>query len=370
MSHAKERKEKNCLNCNAIVAGRYCQVCGQENIETGETFGHLAKHFVSDIFHFDGLFFSTASHLLFKPGFLTYEYVRGRRASYLNPIKMYVFVSAIFFLFFLTVYHSVLTISATNNDKEKTAAAVLRELEDNKKEIENSLKEDGTPTWVKSRVKNSLQQLDTDIALLQKDSTKKFQVLADLKSTSMSSTNNYTSRKEYDSIQRTLPDSLQDNWIKQKFQLKNIDIGNKFRNNGNEEVNTLIESFFHHFPQTLFISLPLFALILQLLYIRRKQFYYANHIIYTVHLYCALFVFLFIILIISNISKIAYLGWLIWLNVVVFLYLLWYSFKALRVYYGQGTGKTFLKWISLNTLAFFVFLGLFILMFLFTVYML
>ncbi len=370
MSHTKERKEKNCLNCNAIVAGRYCQVCGQENIETGETFGHLAGHFIGDIFHFDGMFFSTAKSLLFKPGFLTHEYVRGRRASYLNPIKMYVFVSAIFFLFFLTVYHSVLTISATNNDKEKTAAAVLRELEDNKKEIENSLKEDGTPTWVKSRVKNSLQQLNTDIALLQKDSAKKFQVLADLSSASKFSTKNYTSQKEYDSVQKTLPHSLQDNWIEQKFQRKKIDNDNKFRSNANEEVNTLVESFFHHFPQMLFISLPLFALILQLLYIRRKQFYYANHIIYTVHLYCALFVFLFIILAISSVSKIHYLGWSIWINVIVFLYLLWYTYQALRVYYGQGTGKTILKWLLLNTFAFFVFVGLFILMFFFTYYML
>ena len=69
-------------------------MCGQENIETHETFGHLAVHFISDIFHFDGMFFSTLKYLLFKPGFLTYEYVRGRRASYLNPIKMYIFISA------------------------------------------------------------------------------------------------------------------------------------------------------------------------------------------------------------------------------------------------------------------------------------
>ena len=38
MSHQKERVEKNCLNCNAEVQGRFCQVCGQENIETKESF--------------------------------------------------------------------------------------------------------------------------------------------------------------------------------------------------------------------------------------------------------------------------------------------------------------------------------------------
>ena len=102
MSHLKERKQKNCLNCNAQVYGKYCHICGQENIEPKETFWGLATHFVYDIVHFDGKFFSTLKYLLFKPGFLSHEYLRGRRASYLHPIRMYVFTSAIFFILFFT----------------------------------------------------------------------------------------------------------------------------------------------------------------------------------------------------------------------------------------------------------------------------
>lgn len=104
-----------------MVAGRFCQVCGQENIETHETFGHLAGHFISDIFHFDGMFFSTLKHLLFKPGFLTYEYVRGRRASYLNPIKMYIFISAAFFLIFLNLYKPAVHINNKDKNGHTTA---------------------------------------------------------------------------------------------------------------------------------------------------------------------------------------------------------------------------------------------------------
>ena len=102
MSHLKERKEKICLNCGAEVQGRYCGVCGQENIEPKESAWHLVTHFFNDITHFDGKFFSTVKYLLLKPGFLTAEYVRGRRARYLHPIRMYVFTSAFFFLIYFS----------------------------------------------------------------------------------------------------------------------------------------------------------------------------------------------------------------------------------------------------------------------------
>ena len=98
VSHLKERKEQNCLNCHTALSGRYCHVCGQENLEPKETVWHLVQHFFNDITHFDGKFFSTVKYLLKRPGFPSSEYAKGRRASYLNPIRMYVFTSAIFFI--------------------------------------------------------------------------------------------------------------------------------------------------------------------------------------------------------------------------------------------------------------------------------
>lgn len=103
MSHAKERKETDCLNCGAEVKGRFCHICGQENIETRETLWGLITHFVYDIVHFDGKFFSTLRHLLFRPGFVSLQYVQGRRASYIHPIRMYVFTSALFFIVFFSI---------------------------------------------------------------------------------------------------------------------------------------------------------------------------------------------------------------------------------------------------------------------------
>ena len=102
MSHFKERKSKSCLNCNAEVYDRFCGVCGQENIEPQESVFHLFKHFFEDITHFDGKFFTSVKYLLTKPGHLTREYEAGRRLSYLNPVRFYIFTSFLFFLIMFT----------------------------------------------------------------------------------------------------------------------------------------------------------------------------------------------------------------------------------------------------------------------------
>lgn len=104
MSHLPQRKEKNCLNCGATVIGKYCHNCGQENIEPKESVWQLVTHFFNDTAHFDGKFFSTLKNLLFKPDFLSKEYIKGRRATYLNPVRMYLFTSFIFFLIFSFSY--------------------------------------------------------------------------------------------------------------------------------------------------------------------------------------------------------------------------------------------------------------------------
>jgi hypothetical protein len=100
VSHQPERFEKNCLNCGTDVAGRFCQHCGQENVPGHMPFLALIQHFIYDIFHFDGKFFDTLKLLFFKPGYVPLQYAQGKRLSYLDPIRMYLFTSAIFFLFF------------------------------------------------------------------------------------------------------------------------------------------------------------------------------------------------------------------------------------------------------------------------------
>jgi hypothetical protein len=68
LSHRPQRKEKNCLNCGTLVAGKYCQQCGQENVEPKDTVLGLVQHFIYDITHFDACFSQPETTAVKKPG--------------------------------------------------------------------------------------------------------------------------------------------------------------------------------------------------------------------------------------------------------------------------------------------------------------
>src|SRR5688572_9202177 len=98
MSHKKYREEKNCLNCGAEVSGKFCQNCGQENVEQRDNFLHMVGHFISDYLHFDSKFFRSLVPLIIKPGFLTKEYWEGKRTRYIPPLRLFFFVTILFVL--------------------------------------------------------------------------------------------------------------------------------------------------------------------------------------------------------------------------------------------------------------------------------
>ncbi len=97
-------KSQTCPNCgyrfgNASERTNYCPECGQENYDLNAPFRHLVKEAAETIFHFDTRSVKTLKALLFRPGFLTAEFVRGKRASYVKPMRFYIFFSFLFFLF-------------------------------------------------------------------------------------------------------------------------------------------------------------------------------------------------------------------------------------------------------------------------------
>lgn len=98
MSEGKAARE--CLNCNrALPEGdRFCGHCGQEYRESGESLASFFQYFLSDYFTFDSKIGRSFVPLLLKPGFLTSEFLVGRRVRYIPPLRLYIFISIVFFL--------------------------------------------------------------------------------------------------------------------------------------------------------------------------------------------------------------------------------------------------------------------------------
>ncbi|WP_438945887.1 DUF3667 domain-containing protein [Sediminibacterium sp.] len=324
MSNIAERKEKNCLNCNATVHGRYCHVCGQENTEPREKFGHMLTHFVFDLFHFDGKFFRTMKYLLVKPGFMAQEHLRGRRMDYLHPIRLYIFTSAFFFLFFFMV------------SPGKVDVNIGKKLSDTA----------------------SIAQSDSASAeILKLDE-------------------NFSSVKEYDSIQQRLPREKQDGYIVRKLQQQNLILKDKYPSR-KEMMNKVFDVFTHQFPKMLFVSLPLFSFLLFLLYARKKNYYYVDHVVFTLHFYSTVFILIFLAICLNMLLDWTgfyeihgkegknYLKGAIgsgYLSLLVGFY--WY--RSLRNFYGQSRRKTIVKFGLQLFINLFLFSLLFLLFFLFS----
>jgi Type IV secretory pathway, VirB6 components len=307
MSHSKQRSEKVCLNCGAQLYDRYCHKCGQENVEPKQSLWHLIVHFFNDVTHFDGKFFATLKTLLFKPGFLSKEWVAGRRVSYLDPVRMYIFISTAFFIVLLGLLPAPHYETADNKELQHIIDSVRR-----------ADYEDGlfmTNDYVG----------DYDVFVLNVDEELRHGY-------------NY-----YDSVKKARKQSrnfLEDYWAQRAAATYQI---------YDKEPYNFVPRFYNKLTHSLskgyFISLPVFAFFLWLLYIRRKRtYYYVSHAIFAIHFYSVVFIFL-----LPWIGAF-YLPESLFSNIVLMiipLALPIYLFIAMQRFYGQVWYKTLIKYLLL-----------------------
>lgn len=95
---AHGRPHVNCPNCGRRFEGPYCAHCGQERDTHRRTIGHLLGDFFEDILSFDSRILRTARALVIQPGELTRAFREGRTRAYVPPIRLYFFVTLLFFL--------------------------------------------------------------------------------------------------------------------------------------------------------------------------------------------------------------------------------------------------------------------------------
>ena len=352
VSHSKIRTEKICLNCGTETPGRYCPACGQENIEPKQSVWHLIHHFFSDITHFDGKFFVTVKDLFAKPGFLSREYMIGRRVSYLDPIRMYIFTSAIFFLIFFSMWNvknmhfGDQTQTKVSKDSALRKALLYAGNHEDSVRIRNAIDKAGGP----------VVQVDEDSAHARKGLNVSL-AEADYKTVSA-----------YDSAQLKLPESQRDGWLRRRLEKRVIELNIRYEKEHGELLRDMVNNNVHNWPKVLFVSLPIFALLLKLLYIRRKQFYYVDHGIFSIHLYIFSFMILLAFFCVGQLESKTGWGWLEWIIFLLVIYPFFYYYKAMRRFYGQKRMKTLLKYTLLLILSFFTYLIVFIAGILFTVF--
>ena len=83
-----------CANCGTPLAGPYCSRCGQHDKDYHRSLWRFLADFLDNTLCWDNKFLLTAKPLLRRPGFLTQEFMVGRRARYVHPLRLFLFTSA------------------------------------------------------------------------------------------------------------------------------------------------------------------------------------------------------------------------------------------------------------------------------------
>lgn len=329
MSKNVIRKDKTCLNCNHVVAERFCPNCGQENSDTRKTFHHLFIHFFEDLTHYENAFWKTIKNLLTKPASLTKEYLSGKRLSYLAPVRLYIFISFVTF-FVISVFPD--DVEKKETSKESNEYFSYNDLKDS---IE--LKNINTLTPQEKKVnelleKGLLTKKDADSIKLYIKEGKK---IASQKGSFMNF--GYGSVKELDSIRKVNPNEMNDfeYWLNKK----SIEIN---ENNSQEEIKEkFFEGLKHNFPKALFVYMPLFAFVLWLFH-NKKRWYYFDHGIFTLHYFSFLLLIVLLNFLINkilvNFETIATI-----IKVITTFWMLYYFFPAHHRFYGESRIISFFK---------------------------
>lgn len=303
----KNPEQKNCLNCGAPLHGTFCHDCGQKNLPRRQDIGDFIINFVSSFYSFESKFFKTFGFLLFKPGRIINDYNAGKRESYYHPARMYVFLSFIFFLV-LSFVPDEDKININQDGKELSSEEKRQVLDSVRVNLDSLNFKVPSGNWTNSSSWGS-------------DDPKTI--------------------AEYDSIESLKPVDKRDGSIERCFTEKFIKLREENGDDGKVILKSFLNSFLENIPRMIFLLLPIFALILKLIYVRR-DFYYSEHLVFSVLFYDFMYLIGAVGLLCSMV------GWLDWISGLLWLIVFFYLYKAMRHVYKQSRGKTILKFLLLN----------------------
>ena len=109
---------RTCPDCGTEGTGSYCTNCGEAMEPALPPVHHYIKELVNDIAAFDSKLIRTVPALLFRPGFLTKEYIAGRRNRYLVPSRLYLLTGLLVFFLLGSFLHKTFLESTSHPNSQ------------------------------------------------------------------------------------------------------------------------------------------------------------------------------------------------------------------------------------------------------------
>lgn len=392
-----------CPNCDTHLGhdANFCPNCGQENHEVKLPLGHIAYEFVESITHFDNKLWNSLKAIFTRPGKMTAEFLEGKRARYVPPARLYVFVSVLFF-FLVGKYASHQIESASQGElstplEDNVSRTALGGKEDDKKNdlltrqgldkvagievdkvsqpaerklfyqglaslptagLDSMLRTQKLPETAANRAK--LTRLLTII----RDEPIDYPVMIMVGGRNGGELSFPTERERRHFLHqisafsdRQLDSTLTKNGFETGyFARMALRKANRITEiSQNDDIHSVSDELSHVFigslTKIMFILMPFVAFLLWLFYVRRKEYrrYYYEHLIFSVHAHTVLFLFYSIALLLTlNLNfftpETVISQTLLWTTILNFVYFL----LSLKRVYRQTWLRTIAKFVLIS----------------------
>ena len=305
-----------CPNCGAPKRGRFCAVCGQNDRDYLRSLFPVVYQILAETFEADSRVWRTLGALFCRPGFLSLEFSRNRRAHYLSPFRLYLFTSLLFFLL----------LSLTIGDGKQG---------------------DG-PGLIRVQVGDSAEDRDDAIAgfgfdELEANSEAIETLKRSLGGERASKIDEVLARPESSVFRMLLVTNAQ--WLAGGDDGLDEPLGlfvvGQLVDVLHAPGTVVRDRFVGYLPVAMFFVLPLYALMLKVIFVRRHRFY-AEHLVFSMHIHTMAFV-------VFGVGLVTPESWPA-VDGILLLALTAYYFMALKRFYATGVFVAFVSFAFLSWL--------------------
>ena len=349
-----------CANCGTLLLGPHCYACGQPVKGMVRHLSSILADVSDTILNIDSRIFRTLLPLYFRPGFLTNEYFEGRRVRYVTPFRLYFFLSVLAFFLMQFAIGDVnfgdegKPDSRESIGKAQTAEEVAKQRDAAIAGLEKA--ESAVPAAGSKGIEKAIKQI-------QKKADKRLEYLKKV--------------DEAKAKGQTVPPDPEDEDFNVNLTGENWDpkahpvhLGgpkllddkvNQMLVHAKENLNKIgkdpkpfVIGAIGSLPEALFVLMPVFALLLKIVYIFKRRLY-MEHFIVALHSHAFIYLSLFLLVLVSLMKAWAEgaATWLVtpcnWLLFAMGWWLPIYLFVMQKKVYKQGWIMTTLKYSVIGT---------------------
>ncbi|MRW92348.1 DUF3667 domain-containing protein [Duganella sp. FT80W] len=330
---------ENCANCETPLGGHYCSNCGQEAVLHHASTREFLHEFVGHYVALEGKLWGSLARLMFRPGLLTNEYIRGRRVRFVQPLRLYLSFSLLFFALLKFGGHSP---QVDDEDKDDKIALVEQTAKQAKELGKLVPKPAPADTAGEAAAEAAIADMERDQNAAARESIKAAKAAA---------------REVAQQAARPAsakPDSVAEPGAKDddKHKMARDDVDQWLADRGWESLRhkwnalqdlpaeqqkeALQAGFYHYAPYAIFCLMPFFALYLKVLYLGSGR-RFGEHVLFALHTNAFAFLMFSLMLVIPvGLVRFALWCWLLG-------YLPW----AMRRVYHSGRAGTIARWAVL-----------------------